>query len=1116
MKKEKTRYEYAKSLFLKAPSEDHHYLLMESLSYLDIREFNKLYFFFKKNKNLNHLISQNSLSSPGELSKVHNMGDIDDFVDNYISNEKMIVWSQLIIEDNLSKIKLFTQKKEKFELNYLIANFIECEIILKELFDKLGYSWWLIEARIELIRASKEKQEKTNYINRLIKLSNNEKNGNTLFNYIIEQISNRNDEKTQITNYNKQLSKFLKEADIPRAVSEYLEFKISRITNNNTNTLLLFDSISNIIDLFETFKCNLSSTVSRRLNSNEFNQLKKTIRSINKSVNYRPFKNFIIFTDEKRGLNALERYTPSKAGNLFISGKLDESKSECLTQITKNPFNFELIHILSSLSTYENEFCDTEIPINAPIIKIISELSNYKSYNANANSAFSELLRISTNANFLNISNYIYSIIYEKSSLCHSIITDINSRVLHAGELDVFSISLLSGNNKQEKLHYSKYSSTVNNLIIAKKENNFVLIDEITQTLLDDTSDEGKLNSIFSINERCLYLIEQERYFDSIKICVENTLKRRFLVSILPIDVLVKNRRWKFYNNFKNSIEITIIIALYLSINDDSLQNTHLGFAWDWFRRFKGVYDISEILNSDIPDIERDKIIYFLSEVSTPKVLENHSEGLNTQEEVLNARVRIVKKLIEQEDAKDVSYEKELLSLLKNISIQKGLDNINQNKIYVDTNVISSWAERELLTRFEKYQETLQHPELTIINLESENLISVLEKLLNPPDEQLLYNLLSEEYLNNKQGGLNFFLSMRIRHGKFEGTLRNPLSKNNLLTTKDEEGKYLKNSHWAEVLNLSQTQLEELDHKLELLSKCFDDIIDKYLHNYLRCNSTQYPKGKFFTFHENKFTNEFKQNIINGMSFEGFTNQLYSMFKSDIQSCLDITKMSIEYEIFKPIQKNLLLILNFSEKNNANQLSEIIKVTQGQFQNTCNTVKSWFNYDEVDIQKESLSVDDCIDISYININSVYSDHSMEIKKCKSKVGDVKLSDIDSKNFCEALYIMLENIYKRSGFKCNIPVRMRLSFDSLGKLNVVIINSSSESVYTTKNIKKTAAIRKKISSGAYLTQANTEGNSGILKLRALNPENDNNCIRFKLRKSLFYINYKLHLCTSLER
>jgi hypothetical protein len=135
---------------------------------------------------------------------------------------------------------------------------------------------------------------------------------------------------------------------------------------------------------------------------------------------------------------------------------------------------------------------------------------------------------------------------------------------------------------------------------------------------------------------------------------------------------------------------------------------------------------------------------------------------------------------------------------------------------------------------------------------------------------------------------------------------------------------------------------------------------------------------------------------------------------------------------------------------------------------------------------------------------------MDLRVIREIDCNIKLSDLDSNYLNEALYIMYENIYKRSNLKENIKVKVRISIDELGRLKLVMLNMISKGTCNNKNKRKVQKIRNILHSGDYLNHANNEGNSGILKLRNLNPTDDNACLRFALRKSAFFIDFRLHL------
>jgi hypothetical protein len=1103
-KRESQRIIDIKKMFSERTPDDCIGLFASCLEILTTSELKFLHNFFIKNKKYLLFTGKKHLDNPGYLSRFI-LSCSDEF--NYVN---IIYWAQLIIENNNQILTNFIVQKKEYENCFLLADYSTCFTILRDIEHELGLSWWLIESKIELLSKAKGAKEKATYINELMSSVNNQRQKNaSAFNFIIEKISKRNDDKTQLKSFNKQVENILNTTGLPSYVLDNIRFRLFKAPNPNSEPYNLIDSCCNIVDLFETF----NHHIIRNFKGVEFSepQLDKSIKHIYKKLKYHIYANYLLSIDNLKQKKYYKNFTPSNASIAFLKGNLVGAKNYALNEIKNSPACPETLHILTSVGGISD--LDSSLLLkDSPILELLNNLSKARTFEDDSDSVVSELQRFICNNFSLNVSYFLESMLNESSNLCDTQITKINNRFITSYEQDIFTLPILESFN-DFSTHDSLENSKIRSIIAAKSQRNPALIDELTLPLIQQSINNNNHNSVFIINERCLCLLEQEKYFECIQLCVDSILLKKSLINILPINELIHKRRWKFFKGFKEYIETSIIIHLYLTLYEDSLQSTNLGFAWNWYRKSQGLLDIAELPTQKLTKIQKKKVICLLSDVTSPQVLEHHSDGLNTQEEVLTARADVIKKLIEIDPTKATIYEKERLSILKNISIQRGLDNLNQNKIYVDTNIIRSWAYRELQVPYEQYQETLQNPEIAISNNDSMSLLiqTLIKEIINPPEEQVLYSMLSSEYLNNKQGGLNFFLSMRIRHGKFEGTLRKPLSDNHLLTTKDEEGEYQSNDYWQESISLDDSINEELLSRLKKLSMTFDEIINTYLNSKLRCYSDKYPHGRFYTKLTMDFRENLKSKITNGMSFEEFLDSVIAMLKSDVELCLESIKSSIDFDISKVIQKQLNQILEFAENKNIPKIADKVKSTLGQFQNTCNTVKNWFNFDEIDIAKESLSIDDCFEISQASINDVYSSsHSMDLRVIREIDCNIKLSDLDSNYLNEALYIMYENIYKRSNLKENIKVKVRISIDELGRLKLVMLNMISKGTCNNKNKRKVQKIRNILHSGDYLNHANNEGNSGILKLRNLNPTDDNACLRFALRKSAFFIDFRLHL------
>lgn len=1106
--------------------ENHKNCLIDIIKNANASDLASLFSFLKKNQKLKHLISKSNIRNASSICTMNSIAGnlLTDCHDN-ISDYNIFIWSQLNIEYHKDIINDFIIKKEEFTKYRLLSNIEEADNILNKIENKYGYSWWLLESKISLLHESGGKAAQVEYINNLLKNSRS----NPFFSWLLQLISERNEDKTQLNHFFNRLNESFENYDGLEIVSKYTQKTVIKnypFDDKNYCTLLI-DSFTHIIDLYE----NYINVIVQIFNSviTVPNYIVKSIRNTSKKIKSREIINCLISYDKTINNIEVRKYRLSKQGELFLSGNFLDSINLSLETLKENPNDLESIIIASSQKDSTSKIEDIK---GSLLYKIIYNLNIFRKFDKKSPSAYSNLKKITANNYTITISKIIDSIIIEKSNLPLIEVTGFSTRFLYSKNIDIFSAPLLCDKfNTTQKI--SKQILEIKNVIHYNKENNYYKIEELTKDIIDKYTNKNdefyEQNKAYILNQRTNALLNLDKIYECMISCVDSILSNEFLLTILPVSGLIKGKRWPKLKEYRESIELSIIIYLYLILNEDSLQKSNLGFAWDWFRKSHGIYNICDLLNDEFNYIDRDKLIYFLSEISTPEIMENHSEGLNTPDSTLISRSQILAKLIECDKSKNKFYEKEQVSLLKTISIQRGLDKLNQNKLYIDNNIIKSWATRELESSYERYQENLSHPELFISNKDEpdgiDTIVSMIQQIMeiNKDEYVRLFRTISEEYLNNKQGGLNFFLSMRIRHGKLEGTLRKPLSDNDLITTKNDSEyntdnssipKYNFNSYWVNKLNLNDSEGNKLNEILSDLSYTLDLSINDYKNNKIRCYSDKFPYGLFYINPSPQDLLDLKNKIATGVSFSVFCNESIDLCQKNIENRLPHIKNLIDKEIIEKVSIKLENCLKYSEKMNYKELSESIKNSRSQFLKTGKLVKEWFNFDNVDINNKSLTLEDCIDISLINIQDVHSPFTCNVSKKLSEIKNFKLSDIDSNNINEVLYIMLDNIYKRSGVNANVKIRIKLNKYNSDHVRITMINEVNEDVINcVENITKLKEIKEFIDKGVYQSRASDDNNSGLLKLRNMNQSKNNDCLNFGFKFKYFYISYNLKLTIS---
>ncbi|WP_045386233.1 hypothetical protein [Vibrio rotiferianus] len=1086
---------------------DYHDFVIEMMTRVDQKGLKSIYSFLNKNEKLKHLLARCKIENPANLYTTSICARVYGLIDHKMPYENIISWVQMTLESNDDKLNYFLDKKMTFENLRLLSKFEECHAILNDIESKFGYSWWLIESRASLIQDSEGKKSRVKYIRDTINLSNHR----GLFYWIAQELNEKNDEKTQENRYCDRVTETFDSLDIPDCLSDHLKFRITRRSNVKIIPTLLIESFGSIIDLYERYtKC-----CSILVQTNEANTyVVKSIRSLTKKIDCHVLKNCLSRVDKAAKNRKTKSYTISIAARLYLEGFFFEAAEHALSTLKSKPNDLESIMIL----VFVKDFDIGDSLEGTLLKKIIEDLRDVREFNDSTPEAYSRIRRFTWNNMDLSISNRINSVILNKANLSSVEVTDVNEYYLYADNLDfltapLFNLDVCKG------ISVNKSIRNIKSIIeLECKDENELLIKSIN-SIRKNQCEIINSNNIYLINTLCKSLIKTNDTFSCIRTIVDNSIKNKFLLSILPIQELVEGKRWKEFKNYKDNVELSIVLHFYLILHEDSLQKTNLGFAWDWFRKSLGVLSVSDIVINDDNNIEKEKILYYLSEVSSPETMESHTEGLDTPLQTLISRSQILAKLIELDKSSDKSYEKEQVSLLKTISIQKGLDKLNQNKLYVDENIIKSWAQRELESSYDKFQEILINPELSVSGTDvvsslddSDAIISFLNDIVsNRSDEHIhLFNLISNEYLMNKQGGLNLFLSMRIRHGKLESTLRKPLSDSHLITKISEGDIYLDNSYWIEILDIDGDDAEKLNERFRMLSKLFYTQVNEFKEKRIRCLTQSNMLGAFYINPSYNDYYELKTKIASGVNFNTFCDESIKLCRRGIELNLPVIKSLIDKSLINLIIDEINLLLEFSESKGYKPLSEAIKNTRNKFKKTGDIVKEWFNFDDVDVNAKSLTVDDCIDISLANIKNVHSDFTLNFeRKMSPKISSLKLSDIDSNNLNEVFYILLDNIYKRSGLKDNVKVRVRIERVNDKNLKITIVNEVKDGVISKSNIDKLDEIRGIISTGLYETKASDEGNSGLIKLKNMN-HSEMSSILFDFKFNAFIVKYNFKL------
>ena len=789
-----------------------------------------------------------------------------------VNNNKLedeINWILLSIRKYKNEINKFLTYKKQFEAKLLTGDYEKAEEILNLVDSQISMSLWSIENRFLLIELRKGLKENTGFLNDI-----NIQNNKSFIRYLAHFYSTKAEKELSVNRYEVNLVKFL----LPlmekgfNADLEYYFFKLNPFVKNNyehLSEILAFENYNSIIDkyislirVFQIIITNLTDT-DKELKDfirNRLYYLDKKVEDNNikilRSVVGNELEEISLNSNDKSYISILDLYTSGEyevcqkmietALNLdplifefypiYIKSLLHQKKE--LNYGKKNSFQGQILASLLELYKKENNPVDSGI-ILKKIAYNLSNISNIsfsitdivKSEIENDDS-FNKLSQI--NASFLNPQlskihnnqNKILDLLAKKTSnsstifLLTAFLKDTINDIESKSNIDITRISYYQAKRHQLNENYDEASKIWERLL------------EIE--LLNYKVEKVLINLFF-----CKAKLSE---FDScINLYVKYYFKNKYLVQRLNVDIVKNEIKKAKYNNIIHSIELPLFFYLTNSEGYD------IHTAYECFLMNNDCEKASELI--DKIDSYDNYLIFFLKNICNLEVFK-HSPAITNTKNKFNERIKICQYLIKVDPQNKEEYKEEETLLSNRLIIQKGLQEIDESKIYVNQDSIILNELKDLKSIFNRYVSIAQLSDekgIAFINLGSERMYNVslqeettmdVEFSKDPQYDifkEIFYEI-RDKFLYSKYG-LKLNLSTRIRHGVLEGEIRSEFVLLNLITEKENASNVYKQNKQLRAIMQSYNDeqtciifdklISEFSEQIDSL--IYDEILAKYL-----------------------------------------------------------------------------------------------------------------------------------------------------------------------------------------------------------------------------------------------------------------------------------------------
>lgn len=563
----------------------------------------------------------------------------------------------------------------------------------------------------------------------------------------------------------------------------------------------------------------------------------------------------------------------------------------------------------------------------------------------------------------------------------------------------------------------------------------------------------------------------------------------------LPVERALKGFAWHDFKAVARPLAAPIALHLLWTESETSETASRLRFAAGHALRQLGVSRPSD-LEAEGLGIAQQELIFFLRYVCVPNILDLTRLFSGTRA-ILEERQAICGLLTRIDASNSQVYQDEIIMIANDLALDEGQWIVDSTRIHVDSDGLMRWATRELSEDYERYRD------LVDIDVEgAQNFDDVLRELASNPAQRSnfvptteadavlfsIFRRLGEEFLNNANFGLDFYLSKRVRHQSFIGLIRGPLEFANLITTRESEaGEYHRNDTWLNRFeHLDEAVRIQIDEALRAFAMQFDEIVSQAKDTYFHLRSTDKPQGMIMLNLNERMVGLARALIRLDLNFPEFVRVAVPILWAAIESSLAAIRTFIADEIKPRIIKEFDLVRarvrTLAEQEVAwLEFDAAMGRAANEVQLKLDEVAQWFVHADTVRNHRLFSLEQILKIGVDTALKSLLGFKPEISQIAE--GDLNLHSANLVFVHDVVFVGLGNARKHSGLKAP-KVDVAAKWNKGDATLTLTVVSDCRALNRTDKEKHATAIRKIIAEGAHDRRTRTEGGSGFAKLAAV--------------------------------
>lgn len=1063
---------------------------------------------------------------------------------NPTSIKREIDWAVAMFQAHSMQISEFVQAKKKLEDLLLVGDFNEASSVIERIESTAGFSICIMDLKIAHLQLSLGLEAQKTYSR---SLAAGRKAG--MVSMLSYFSSWRNEETSDPRRFKKEIPENTAKWNVRSAFREYVLFRTTGefdyATEENASTLLRYDQSYSIVDFYETFVC-LAVLYSSDAKLAEFSHFADRISELaDEIVDPRLAKIAFLKTAAPQRLDAC--VNPDWATeDAYLRGQLESVIDSSLRRIEIYPGDLRTRHLAAI----------ARIKLGVPITEgtgigalIDRTLSSIVSKVIETDQPMIDTDRIALNWRYLGHPATLDAIVERYASSSPLANTALQLRAFCGDSfVDPEVMTQLPATCRSA---FGKWMNLNAAGAIAPKfySSNTIPNEEtlapaiqiekgIQRARIDGKLDEAlnlsyELNHSQSVLDRRIAArwiahlrLSRQEIREAVRSVATACVIDKNSMAMMPVAECAAALDATARRELASDVATPIILDIYTR-NFDGRYESERNYAYEDFLLSHGATKPSQ-LKENFDALFGVLFIYYLRYICVPEVMQS-SIAFGSQRELEEERLAVCAMLAEMDPAHLEVYEEESREVTRKLVVRRGVREVEQSKIFVDTNAIRRWAEKNLREKFARYAALVQVGfdvaalgiEEAIINLISGAKVSE-EYLHFPKDEtsELLVGMVSalmNECLTSSEHGLDCYLSMRIRHGALAGQLRAPLEKEHIICQREgPRGLYTSNEFWtAHYWHWNQSDFTTaLDARLRKFSEEFDQSIEHFAAEYIQIRTSEKPLGMFDTPISALFIRILASNISErDMSFEDFVELCLSIFWTLLGKCLIAINNTIDENIapdldrlFSGLRSDVRSMARERGKSIDELDSALVKSQTGTRQ-ALQQVKSWFILAKP-VGQHFFSFDELIEIGLECVRNIHPEFSPSLKT--RYTGEIIYFD-QLPIFSDIFFIVFDNIRKHSGeVSPNVRIAGILESD---RLQIEIHSDVCQPQIQAEHIARVELIHETIrqAQGGYLRAVRSEGGTGLIKLRnILRRGSEPSHLDFGFSDNSFYVKMEVPL------